>query len=180
MDGMNMISCCEYSSPLGTLLLAASERGLCGLYFEKHKYFKGPQGWERDREHPHLQAATAALDEYFTHRRTTFELQLDLRGTGFQQAVWRELLLLPFGSVSSYQTIAQRVGKPGAMRAAGTAIGRNPVSIIVPCHRVLGASGALSGYAGGIESKRFLLEFERQSNVNANEKTVLRHAEGAI
>jgi len=170
MDGMNMISCCEYSSPLGTLLLAASEHGLCGLYFEKHKYFKGPQGWERDHGHAHLQAAIAQLDEYFAHRRTTFDLQLDLRGTEFQQAVWRELLLLPFGSVSSYQAIAQRAGTPKAIRAAGTAIGRNPVSIIVPCHRVLGASGALSGYAGGIESKLYLLEFERQSSVNASKK----------
>ncbi|RJG04784.1 methylated-DNA--[protein]-cysteine S-methyltransferase [Noviherbaspirillum cavernae] len=157
-----MISYSEYSSPLGTLLLAASEQGLCGVYFEEHKHFKGPQGWERSHDHPHLQAAMVQLNEYFEGRRTAFDLRLDLRGTEFQQAVWRELLSLPFGHISSYQSIAQCIGRPKAIRAAGTAIGRNPVSIIVPCHRVLGTSGALAGYAGGLERKRHLLAFERE------------------
>lgn len=150
----------EYDSPLGKLLLAATKHGLCGLYFEAHKYFRGPQEWVRNDDNPHLKQATAQLDDYFAGRRTSFDLALDMRGTDFQQAVWRELMQLPFGSTTTYQDIAQRVGNPKAVRAAGTAIGRNPVSIIVPCHRVLGASGALSGYAGGLERKRYLLALE--------------------
>jgi methylated-DNA-[protein]-cysteine S-methyltransferase len=157
-----MISYTEYPSPLGKLLLAATERGLCGVYFEEHKYFKGPQQWKRDDQHPLLQQTKSQLDEYFAHRRTAFDMALDLRGTEFQQAVWRELMCLPFGSTVDYQTIAQRVANPKAVRAAGTAIGRNPVSIIVPCHRVVGASGDLSGYAGGLERKRYLLALEQE------------------
>ena len=150
----------EHASPLGTLLVAASERGLCGLYFEQHKYFDGPRQWRRDPDHPQLRRAALQLDEYFDGRRTAFDLPLDLQGTPFQRAVWQELQALPFAATASYQEIARRIAKPDAMRATGTAIGRNPVSIIVPCHRVLGASGALSGYAGGLERKRFLLGLE--------------------
>ena len=155
-----MICYTEYPSPLGTLLLAATENGLCGLYFEEHKYFKGPHGWQRDASHVHLQSAMRQLDEYFAHARKNFDIALDLRGTPFQRAVWDALQALPFGATATYQSIAQRVVNPKAIRAAGTAIGRNPVSIIVPCHRVLGASGGLSGYAGGLERKRYLLAHE--------------------
>jgi methylated-DNA-[protein]-cysteine S-methyltransferase len=154
----------EHDSPIGTLLLAASEQGLCGLYFEEHKYFDGPQGWRRDADHPHLRNAVSQLDEYFEGRRTAFDLSLDLGGTPFQRAVWRELQLLPFGRTTSYQAIAHAIANPKAIRAAGTAIGRNPVSIIVPCHRVLGMSGALSGYAGGLERKRYLLALESEKS----------------
>lgn len=153
----------EHQSPLGTLLLAATERGLAGLYFEGHKYFKGADGWHRDDRHPLLQSAVRQLDEYFAGQRSAFELALDLHGTPFQQAVWRALQTLPFGSTTSYREIAQRLANPGAVRASGTAIGRNPVSIIVPCHRVLGTSGALSGYAGGLERKRYLLTLEKSA-----------------
>lgn len=155
-----MISYTEHPSPIGTLLLAATTDGLCGLYFEEHKYFNGPQGWQRDASNPYLQAAMHQLDEYFAGTRETFDIALDLGGTPFQRAVWAALLTLPFGKTTSYQSIAQRVDKPKAVRAAGTAIGRNPVSIIVPCHRVLGASSRLSGYAGGLERKRYLLAHE--------------------
>lgn len=151
----------EHRSPLGTLLLAATDDGLCGLYFEQHKYFNGPNGWRRDAQHPHLLNAVRQLDEYFAGRRKEFDIALDLNGSAFQQSVWGALRELPFGSTSSYRAIAQRIANPAAIRAAGTAIGRNPVSIIVPCHRVLGASGALSGYAGGIEHKRYLLALEK-------------------
>jgi methylated-DNA-[protein]-cysteine S-methyltransferase len=150
----------EHPSPLGTLLLAATANGLCGLYFEQHKYFTGPRDWVRDPGHPQLQRAARQLDEYFAGRRTAFELSLDLPGTSFQRAVWDALQTLPFASTTTYQQIARHIAKPNAVRAAGTAIGRNPVSIIVPCHRVLGASGGLSGYAGGLERKRFLLGLE--------------------
>jgi len=156
-----MITYIDHPSPLGTLLLAASERGLCGVYFEEHKYFDGPTGWQRDAQQVHLQNAMRQLDAYFDGRRNSFDITLDLRGTPFQQAVWTALQTLPYGATTTYQQIAQRVANPRAIRAAGTAIGRNPVSIIVPCHRVVGASGALSGYAGGIERKRYLLALEK-------------------
>jgi len=160
MDDFIMIRYIEHDSPIGPLLLAASDQGLRGIYFDEHKYFNGPKGWQRDESDPCLRQAATQLDEYFAGQRTAFDLPLDLVGTEFQRAVWRELLILPFGSTSTYRTIAQRLGRPNAIRAAGTAIGRNPVSIIVPCHRVLGASGALSGYAGGMDRKRYLLTLE--------------------
>jgi methylated-DNA-[protein]-cysteine S-methyltransferase len=161
MDDLIMTtSFIEHSSPLGTLLLAATDHGLCGLYFEQHKYFDGPIDWRRDPAHPLMQRASLKIDEYFAGRRTAFDVPLDLPGTPLQQAVWEQLQVLPFAATTTYQQIAHRVAKPNAVRAAGTAIGRNPVSIIVPCHRVLGASGALSGYAGGLERKRFLLGLE--------------------
>jgi methylated-DNA-[protein]-cysteine S-methyltransferase len=155
-----MIYWTEHDSPLGRLLLAATDEGVCGLYFEEHKYFNGPQGWQRRPDHPHLRKTVSQLDEYFAGTRKTFDVALDMRGTPFQQTVWQELQRLPFGATTSYQSIAQRIANPKAIRAAGSAIGRNPVSIIVPCHRVLGTSGALSGYAGGLERKRYLLALE--------------------
>ena len=160
MEEINMICYTEHPSPLGSLLLAASDRGLCGVYFEEHKYFGGPQDWRHDPAHAHLQNAARQLDEYFAAQRNVFDIPLDLRGTPFQQAVWTALQKLPFGCFSSYQAIAQRIEKPKAVRAVGAAIGRNPVSIIVPCHRVLGSSGALSGYAGGLLRKQYLLAHE--------------------
>jgi methylated-DNA-[protein]-cysteine S-methyltransferase len=150
----------EHDSPIGTLLLAATDQGLSGLYFDEHKYFKGPQGWRCDEAHPHLRDAVSQLDDYFAGRRKTFDLALDLRGTAFQRGVWDELRKLPFGSTTSYRAIAHAVANPKAIRACGTAIGRNPVSIVVPCHRVVGMTGALSGYAGGLERKRYLLALE--------------------
>lgn len=155
-----MIDYTEHPSPLGTLLLAATADGLCGLYFEEHKYFNGPQGWTRNPLNPHLQAASRQLDEYFAGTRTVFDVALDMRGTEFQRAVWNALIALPFGETTTYRSIAHGVANPNAVRAAGTAIGRNPVSIIVPCHRVLGTSGDLSGYAGGLARKRYLLAHE--------------------
>lgn len=160
---MIMIYFTEHQSPLGTLTLSATDQGLCGVYFEEHKYFSGTQGWMRKDDHPQLMAAVHQLDEYFAGRRSAFELPLDLRGSAFQLAVWEALQSLPFGSTTSYQLIAQRIARPKAVRAVGTAIGRNPLSIIVPCHRVLGTSGALSGYAGGLERKQHLLALERAS-----------------
>ena len=150
----------EHSSPLGTLLLAATDHGLCGLYFDEHKYFRGPQDWTRRHDHPHLRQAASELDDYFSGKRTHFDVALDLRGTPFQQSVWMALRSLSFGDTSTYLAIAKSIANPKAVRATGTAIGRNPVSIIVPCHRVVGIGGALSGYAGGLERKRFLLALE--------------------
>jgi methylated-DNA-[protein]-cysteine S-methyltransferase len=149
-----------HASPLGGLLLAASDRGLCGLYFDEHRHFKGPQGWLASDDHPHLRRAAAQLDEYFDGSRQAFDVPLDLEGTPFQRKVWEKLSQVPYGATASYLLHAQAAGAGHAVRAVGTAIGRNPVSIIVPCHRIVAGNGALAGYAGGPERKRYLLAFE--------------------
>ena len=151
----------EYQSPIGKLLLAASERGLTGVYFEEHKHFKGTHGWLRDDQYPILQQTQQQLAAYFAGTRHEFDLPLDMsQGTVFQQAVWQALRKLVFGSTASYLDIAKWIGKPGAVRAVGAANGRNPISIIVPCHRVIASSGALTGYAGGLNNKMALLALE--------------------
>lgn len=149
-----------HASPLGSLLLAASDKGLCGLYFEEHRHFKGAQDWLQCDDDPFLRQAAQQLDEYFASERRTFDLPLDLGGTVFQQKVWAHLPHVPFGATVSYLLHAQAVGAGHAVRAVGTAIGRNPVSIVVPCHRIVGSNGALAGYAGGLDRKRYLLAFE--------------------
>ena len=155
-----MIRYTDYASPLGSILLAATDKGLVGLYFAQHRHFKGPQDWQRDDSLPILQQTAAQLTAYFAGQRRTFDLPLDLQGTPFQRAVWNALRGIPFGSSVTYAEHAQSIGNPRAVRAVGTAIGRNPVSIIVPCHRVLGAQKALTGYAGGLERKQTLLTLE--------------------
>lgn len=155
-----MIHYIEHPSPVGNLLLASTERGLCGLYFEQHKYFKGKEGWRHDAHQAHLKQAARQLDEYFAETRREFDVTLDTSGTPFQHAVWEALMCIPFGQTASYAQQAIRIGKPRALRAVGTAIGRNPISIIVPCHRVIGTSGAATGYAGGLERKYTLLALE--------------------
>lgn len=155
-----MIYYLEHPSPLGLLLLAATEKGISGLYFEQHKHFKGKAGWRHDRSQSHLNNAARQLDEYFSGRRTVFDLPLEMTGTPFQCTVWQQLTTIPFGCAGSYTEHAQRIGRANAVRAVGTAIGRNPISIIVPCHRIIGSSGMLTGYAGGLERKRYLLTLE--------------------
>jgi methylated-DNA-[protein]-cysteine S-methyltransferase len=149
----------ELESPLGPLLLSASEAGLTGVFMVRHKY--GPERgplWERDDAR--LAGARAQLEEYFAGARREFSLPLAPQGTPFQQRVWAELARIPFGVTVSYQELARRIGAPTASRAVGAANGRNPLSIIVPCHRVVGADGSLTGYGGGEERKRWLLAFE--------------------
>ncbi|MES2107088.1 MAG: methylated-DNA--[protein]-cysteine S-methyltransferase [Pseudomonadota bacterium] len=151
----------NYDSPVGKLLLAASDRGLAGVYFENHRHFKGSAGWQQDDGHEVLLQARQQLQEYFAGTRREFELPLDMSsGTPFQQAVWQALLAIPFGTTASYGELARQLGKPSAVRAVGAANGRNPVSIIVPCHRVIATSGALTGYAGGLANKQVLLAME--------------------
>ncbi|WP_370551329.1 methylated-DNA--[protein]-cysteine S-methyltransferase [Glaciimonas sp. PAMC28666] len=149
-----------HNSPVGTLLIAATDAGISGIYFETHRHFKGKDGWVLAPEHSHLKRAAQQLDEYFTGDRQQFDLPLALNGTPFQRAVWDALIAIPFGQSTTYGAHAAQIGRANAVRAVGTAIGRNPVSIIVPCHRVVGASGSLTGYAGGLERKGFLLRLE--------------------
>jgi methylated-DNA-[protein]-cysteine S-methyltransferase len=148
------------ASPLGDLLLAATEEGLCGLWFDDQKHMPDMQGWPAGRNVV-IDRAQQQMAQYFAKQRTVFDLPLDLRvGTPFQQSVWHALLAIASGQHSSYGSIAQRIGNPKAVRAVGAAVGRNPISVIVPCHRVLGSSGALTGYAGGLHRKTALLQLE--------------------
>jgi methylated-DNA-[protein]-cysteine S-methyltransferase len=158
-----MIFYTEHNSPLGNLIVATTELGLCGLYFERHQHIKGKDKWNLQPQHALLQRAINQLDDYFKGMRRTFDLPLDMRGTPFQQKIWRALFHIEYGHTSSYLAQAQHHGISNAARAIGAAIGRNPICIVVPCHRIIGSNGALTGYAGGIENKRFLLSLEARS-----------------
>jgi methylated-DNA-[protein]-cysteine S-methyltransferase len=157
----------SFPTPLGKIWLAASDRGLRGLWFDGQKHlpdFSDAKQWLRG-EHPLMHAAIAQLDPYFAHQSNSFsfgkKLPLDLsQGTAFQQSVWQALLSIPHGGSTSYGAIAEKIGKPAAVRAVGAAVGRNPISILVPCHRVLGRDGSLTGYAGGLDRKVALLKLE--------------------
>ena len=156
---------CRTDTPLGTLQLARTASGLCGAWFvEDQKHAPDPVCFAPEYhcpQDPLLQRAAAQLAAYFEQRLDTFDLPLDLTaGTAFQQAVWQALLTLRHGRLGSYGALSQQLGKPSASRAVGAAVGRNPISIIVPCHRVLGSTGALTGYAGGLWRKQALLKLE--------------------
>jgi methylated-DNA-[protein]-cysteine S-methyltransferase len=159
------------SSPLGDLRLLASPDGLSGVWFT-HRQQHSPtperlQDWPLVSAHPVLDAAKHQLDDYFRGRRISFDLPLDLQqGTAFQQSVWRALLGIPGGQTQSYGAIALHIGRPKAVRAVGAAIGRNPLGIVVPCHRVIGAGGSLTGYAGGLDRKQALLLLESSPPAN--------------
>lgn len=151
----------EMPSPVGELTLVASDTGLAAILWEDDEPARVPFGEMIEHaDHPVLLETERQLTDYFAGRRTRFDLPLAFTGTDFQKAVWAELLLIPFGETRSYGEIARRLGRPGASRAVGAANGRNPISIVAPCHRVIGASGALAGFAGGIEAKRYLLAHE--------------------
>lgn len=143
-------------SPVGDLLLVADEAGLTRLHFAP---FEPPPGDPRP-DAPLLRAAVGQLGEYFAGERTTFELPLAPPGTAFQQRVWEELARIPYGTTTTYGALALRLGDPGCVRAVGLANGRNPLGIVVPCHRVIGSDGKLRGYAGGIGRKQKLLALE--------------------
>lgn len=150
-----------YASPLGRLLLAACGNALTGVWFDGQPHLPDITAWPSAPEHPVLLEAQTQLGDYFAGRRTHFDLPLDLRsGTEFQQQVWRALLQIPSGTTCSYGALSAAIGKPGAVRAVGGAIGRNPLGIVVPCHRVIGANGALTGYTGGLDHKVALLQLE--------------------
>ena len=157
----DLIAQCSLPSPLGPMLATATEQGLAGLFFEAQAHHPGATGVPDNPAHPVLRAAAQALAAYYDGEAEPLRLvALDLHGTAFQQAVWRALQTLARGAIRSYGQIAAQAGSPAAVRAAGAAIGRNPVSILVPCHRVIGRSGSLTGYAGGLDRKRALLQLE--------------------
>ena len=150
-----------WQSPLGAMTLAATPRGLSGVWFDGQRHGPDTSAWRNDPAHPVLREAIEQLGQYFARQRTSFDLPLDLlAGTPFQQAVWQALLGIAPGATTSYGSLSAAIGKPAAVRALGAAVGRNPVSIVVPCHRVLGADGSLTGYAGGLERKTALLSLE--------------------
>jgi methylated-DNA-[protein]-cysteine S-methyltransferase len=151
----------RHDSALGTIILAASKKQLVGIWFAGQRHQPDTSRWARDDEHPLLRRVKTELDEYFAGQRHSFDLPLDMVcGTAFQQTVWRALLAIPYGSSTSYGALSTAIGRPSAVRALGGAVGRNPFSIVVPCHRVIGSNGSLTGYAGGLDRKTALLQLE--------------------
>jgi methylated-DNA-[protein]-cysteine S-methyltransferase len=149
-------------STVGALLLTSNGDAITGLFMEKHKGGPKPiSDWRRDDEL--FREAADQLRAYFAGELTEFELPIATGGAPFQQSVWAELRNIPYGSTISYGELARRIGNPKAPRAVGAANGDNPISIIIPCHRVIGSNGKLTGYGGGIERKKFLLEFEAET-----------------
>jgi methylated-DNA-[protein]-cysteine S-methyltransferase len=162
-----------YESPVGTLLLTGDGASISCLYFEPLRPDQ-TAGLRRDDEA--FVNAVAQLSAYFAGERTSFDLPLELRGTDFQRAVWAALREIPYGETITYGQLAVMVGNPAASRAVGMANNRNPVSIVVPCHRVVGASGTLVGYGGGLDRKRWLLEHEAKVKMSTEWAT----AEGGV
>ena len=148
-------------SPVGNLKLVASDQGLVAILWQNEKPSRVPLNeLIEDGTHPILLDTERELREYFAGKRKSFSVPLDMRGTSFQKDVWHALLRIPFGETRSYGQLAKQLGNPKAMRAVGAANGRNPISIIVPCHRVIGSSGKLTGFACGLETKAHLLSLE--------------------
>ncbi|MFO1022803.1 MAG: methylated-DNA--[protein]-cysteine S-methyltransferase [Planctomycetales bacterium] len=147
-------------SPVGQILLVGDGQFLCGLYLPNHKHWNGLRANSQQDDDP-FRDVRRQLTEYFAGERQQFDVPFKLDGTPFQKQVWQELARIPFGITISYRELARRVGSPSAVRAVGAANGRNPISIIVPCHRVIGANGKLTGYGGGLPNKEWLLAWER-------------------
>lgn len=153
-------------SPVGELILVARGTKLAAILWENERLNRVRLGpLEQGSDHPILKETERQLLEYFSGQRRRFELELDFAGTDFQVRVWQALLTIPFGETRSYRDIAIQIGQPTATRAVGAANGRNPISIIAPCHRVIGTSGSLTGFAGGLAAKQFLLSLEGQQSL---------------
>ncbi len=151
------------ASPVGELKLIASDTGLVAILWENDDPLRVRLGpLVEDRDHPVLVETERQLGDYFAGRLQAFSIPLDFNGTDFQKQVWAALLAIPFGETRSYAEIARAVGRPTAFRAVGAANGKNPISIIAPCHRVIGTNGSLTGFAGGLKAKQLLLGIERQ------------------
>jgi methylated-DNA-[protein]-cysteine S-methyltransferase len=151
-------------TPVGELTLVGSDRGLAAILWENDKPGRVRRNIvAQDDNHPVLLETQRQLGEYFVGQRQRFTVKLDFAGTDFQKQVWQALLTIPFGQTRSYGEIAVQLGNPKAVRAVGAANGKNPISIIAPCHRVIGASGKLTGFAGGLENKAYLLQLENRN-----------------
>jgi methylated-DNA-[protein]-cysteine S-methyltransferase len=156
---MPIITHLRFESPLGTLTLVNADGVLSGLYMDDPSRGPGVEEIGTPTQSG-FEAAVGQLQEYFAGQRTRFELPISMVGTPFQRRVWDALKTVPYGETRSYAQVAKAIGNPAAMRAVGLANGKNPISIIVPCHRVIGSDGSLTGYGGGLERKRFLLDLE--------------------
>ena len=146
-------------TPLGTLQIEATERGLCGIWFPSRSIDQGPTS----RTNRVISLAKQELNAYFTGDLTTFSVPLDWQGTRFQESVWQALLAIPYGKTVTYGDVARAIGRPRSSRPVGGAVGKNPLPIIVPCHRVIGSDGSLTGFTGGLDIKIRLLELEGHS-----------------
>jgi methylated-DNA-[protein]-cysteine S-methyltransferase len=156
-----MIDYVRIQSALGIIVAAAQEDTIIGVWFEGQKYVPDVAAdWRENPALPLLERCAVQLDEYFAGKRGRFDLPLAPRGTAYQRRIWHEIAAIPFGKTLSYQELAMRAGNGAAARAAGAATGRNPFAIVIPCHRVVGAKGALTGYAGGVDRKAHLLGLE--------------------
>lgn len=150
-----------YSTPLGKITIASDGTHITEVHIEDDKYFLVvPEDWKKDSNHALLRQAYKELTEYFEKKRTTFTVPLAPKGTEFQQLVWKALQEIPSGATVRYMDIAKQINNPAAIRAVGSAIGKNPLCIFIPCHRVMGSDGKFHGYVAGIERKKFLLELE--------------------
>ena len=150
-----------YESPMGKMLIVAADEGLRGLYFIDQKYYREVENdWTRAPRHPVVRQTAREMQEYFAGKRTEFDVPLAAEGTPFQASIWKAISSVKYGDSITYSELARRAGHPDAIRAAGTATGRNPITIIVPCHRIVGSDGSLTGYAGGLDRKRALQELE--------------------
>ena len=160
-----MVQRCKIiASPVGVLKLVASDRGLAAILWERDDPKRVRLGaLVEDPDHPILLETERQLAEYFAGKRTAFSIELDMAGTEFQKRVWAALLTIPFGATRSYAAIARQIGRPKASRAVGAANGKNPVSILAPCHRAIGSDGKLHGFAGGLETKQYLLDLESRT-----------------
>jgi methylated-DNA-[protein]-cysteine S-methyltransferase len=156
-----MIRYTRIATPIGTLIATAVDGALTGLYFHDEKHApKMTKDWSEDASAEPFAECCKQVREYFDGSRNTFDLPLAPEGTDFQRRVWKEIARIPYGKTITYAELAQRAGAPGSARAAGAATGRNPISIVVPCHRIVGSDGSLTGYAGGLPRKTRLLEIE--------------------
>jgi methylated-DNA-[protein]-cysteine S-methyltransferase len=156
-----MTSYLRFDTPLGPMYAVANGDALAGLYFDGARWSPGlDDRWVEDPRHPALAACAAQVAEYFAGKRRTFDLPCAMEGTAFQRRVWAAIARIPYGETITYTELAAQAGAPGAARAAGAATGRNPLTLVVPCHRVVGSHGDLTGYAGGMERKVDLLTRE--------------------
>jgi methylated-DNA-[protein]-cysteine S-methyltransferase len=154
------LSTTTLDSPVGELSLVASDRALVALVWRREAHPRAFESAAEQPEHPVLRETTRQLREYFAGKRRVFDIELDFRGTDFQRRVWSTLLTIPYGETRTYGQIAEQLGNPTAVRAVGAANGRNPISIIAPCHRVIGMNGDLTGFGGGLDAKAYLLTLE--------------------